>query len=256
MRKKLFCLLLVLFVSIISAISVNAVLAAESQNDVNYTENYSESEIANRSTSVDAPTVIWDNSQYNMIVRYDWRVGRGGDDLYKSSNWQYYLSVGDVLHRTYEFPDRETAYCAPDYFIYKSYSTPTDTFSDTTSLEHEIDMGTYVKVVYGYDCRYTAVGVFPYWKYSQENSIATSYDQTDHIWDHNSSNGHYIKATIEYQGVLSDIEVKIPWIGYRTSQVTINGVTFYLRTGPNRCSIKAGQSNVPANQVKFMFGIE
>ena len=27
--------------------------------------------------SLEAPIVIWDNSQYNMIVRYDWRVGRG-----------------------------------------------------------------------------------------------------------------------------------------------------------------------------------
>lgn len=27
--------------------------------------------------SLEAPTVNWDNSRYNMVVRYDWRVGRG-----------------------------------------------------------------------------------------------------------------------------------------------------------------------------------
>lgn len=27
--------------------------------------------------SLEAPTVNWDNSQYNMVVRYEWRVGRG-----------------------------------------------------------------------------------------------------------------------------------------------------------------------------------
>ena len=27
--------------------------------------------------SLEAHTVIWDNSRYNMVVSYDWRVGRG-----------------------------------------------------------------------------------------------------------------------------------------------------------------------------------
>ena len=41
--------------------------------------------------SLEAPTVNWDNSQYNMVVRYDWRVGRGGDELAMYRNWQNYF---------------------------------------------------------------------------------------------------------------------------------------------------------------------
>ena len=41
--------------------------------------------------SLEAPTVNWDNSQYNMFVRYDWRVGRGGDELAMYRNWQNYF---------------------------------------------------------------------------------------------------------------------------------------------------------------------
>ena len=41
--------------------------------------------------SLEAPTVIWDNSWYNMVIRYDWRVGRGGDELAMSKNWQNYF---------------------------------------------------------------------------------------------------------------------------------------------------------------------
>ena len=41
--------------------------------------------------SLEVPTVNWDNSQYNMVVRYDWRVGRGGDELAMSKNWQNYF---------------------------------------------------------------------------------------------------------------------------------------------------------------------
>ena len=40
----------------------------------NSTTSHSINEISTQ-TSIAAPTVIWDNTQYNMIVRYDWRVG-------------------------------------------------------------------------------------------------------------------------------------------------------------------------------------
>ena len=37
-------------------------------------------------SSLEAPTVNWYNSRYNMVVRYVWRVGRGGDELAMSKN--------------------------------------------------------------------------------------------------------------------------------------------------------------------------
>ena len=209
-------------------------------------------------SSIAAPTVIWDNSQYNMIVRYDWRVGRGGDDIAMSQDWQHYYLIGDVIYRTNEFPeDIGTNHCDPDYFLGKSYNSSSNTYSSSyTSLEHDVDMGDYVLVRYGYDSRYTAVGRFAYWVFGPNSKIPTSYDQDYYIWKHNSSSGHTIKGTIQYKGQLADIEVSIPWIGYKTSSVIVNGETFYLRTGPNKCSIKAASSNLNVSDLNFAFGIQ
>ena len=223
----------------------------------NSTTSRSINEISTQ-TSIAAPTVIWDNTQYNMIVRYDWRVGRGGDDLAMSRNWQYYNLIGDVIYRTYEFPEYVgTNHCDPDYFLGKSYNSSLKVYSSSyTSLEHDVDMGEYILVRYGYESKYSAVGRFAHWSFGSESTIPTSYDQDHYIWNHNSSNGHKIKGTIAYQDQLADIEVTIPWIGYKTSSVVINGETFYLRTGPNRCSIKAQSSNLYAYKLNFFFGIE
>ena len=117
-------------------------------------------------------------------------------------------------------------------------------------------MGDYILVRYGYESRYSAGGVFAYWVFSSESTVPTSYDKDYYIWKHNSSNGHTIKGTIQYKGQLADIEVKIPWIGYKTSSVEINGETFYLRTGPNKCSIKAASSNVHTHDLRFAFGVQ
>lgn len=106
-----------------------------------------------------APTVIWDNTQYNMVVRYDWRVGKGGDDLAMSKNWQNYYRIGDVFYRTYEFPENTgTDHCDPEYFLAKSYDSPSKTYSlSYASLEHDVDMGDYTLVRYGYESKYSAV---------------------------------------------------------------------------------------------------
>lgn len=205
-----------------------------------------------------APTVIWDNTQYNMVVRYDWRVGKGGDDLAMSKNWQNYYRIGDVFYRTYEFPENTgTDHCDPEYFLAKSYDSPSKTYSlSYASLEHDVDMGDYTLVRYGYESKYSAVGMFKRWAVSSDDIIPNSYDKEYYIWNHNSSTGHKIKGTINYQGILADIEVNIPWIGYATSSVVISGKTFYLRTGPYRCSIKTDSSNLRVNDLHFAFGIE
>ena len=237
--------------------TILATAKSNDQNNAGTLNSINSIEDISTYASLEAPTVNWDNSQYNMVVRYDWRVGRGGDELAMSKNWQNYVLIGDDVYRTDEFPeDTGTNHCDPYYFLGKSYNSSSETYSyDYTSLEHDVDMGEYTLVRYGYDSKYTCVGRYAYWGFSSNSTIPTSYDQDHYLWYHHSSNGHTIKGTISYKGQLSNIEVAIPWIGYKTTSVTINGETFYLRTGPNKCSIKAGSSNIRPTDVRFAFGI-
>ncbi len=85
--------------------------------------------------------------------------------------------------------------------------------------------------------------------------MPTDWDQPGFVWSHGGAYANYIKATILYKGVISDIQVKIPLMGTYKESVILNGVTFNIRTGPNKCSITVDKSNVRAGEVQFAFGI-
>ena len=213
----------------------------------------------NTDTAIKPPSVDHNDTQYNMVVYYDWAVGTGGDKVALGYNWQYYTNMNAPTYREYAFTDYVgTDHCDPDYFLGKSYYSLTDTYSAAyTSLERDVPQSNGVtNVRYGYDAKYTCVGRFNYLSVNVGSTIPTSYDQTHYIWDHNAGNGDVIKATIEYNGSYADIEVKIPLLGYKTSSVTVGGQTFYLRTGPNRCSIKAANSGLNPAYLNFAFGIQ
>ena len=108
-------------------------------------------------------------------------------------------------------------------------------------------------IMYGYPCQYVSVGQLDY---GGAGYFPTSYYEDNFLWSHQSGNGHTIKGTIEYQGACSDIEVSIPWIGWRSTSVTLNGVTFSLRTGPNKCSIRCEQFGISVGDAHFAFGVD
>ena len=247
----IFTFLTVAMMPVVSTITVNA-----NSHVTNDTTIKDKVDLNVNSSSIEAPSVIWDNTQYNMIVCYTWRVGNGGDDIAMSSNQQSYRLVGDVVYRTYEFPERAgTNHCDPDYYIGKSYNSSTKTYSSSyTSLEHEVDMGTYISVRYGYDARYTCVDTYTYWVNGVGN-VPTSFDKEHFIWNHNSGSGKTIKDTFAFQDQLADINLQIPIFGYKTASITIKGETSYLRTGPNKCSIRAESSNIHTYDIRFAFGI-
>lgn len=86
--------------------------------------------------------------------------------------------------------------------------------------------------------------------------ISTSYDQTDNMWEHGGSTGEVIKGTVAYNGEAKNIEVSIPWLGTSESaEVIVGGVTFRLRTGPNKVSIKASRG-ITCNSVSAMFAFD
>ena len=78
------------------------------------------------------------------------------------------------------------------------------------------------------------------------------------MWYHNSSGGHRIKGTIAYGGYARNIEVNIPSNGLNLSEyITIDNVTFQLRCGKYRVSIKASVPVTCNNaNIKFAFGVE
>lgn len=99
--------------------------------------------------------------------------------------------------------------------------------------------------------------------------IPTAYDVAGvNIWNHNGRTNKTIFFTILYNGVKFDNSVEIPWLG--TNSVTINTgeyiyqnseyheVVFYVRTGPNRISIKANYeiSLVSTNAFAFRLAYE
>ena len=208
--------------------------------------------------AIEAPSVTWNTTQYNTVVFYDWAVGTGGDKVALGYNWQYYTNMGTPTYREYAFTDYVGTYhCDPDYFLGKSYYSLTNTYSfDTTSFERTEVINGVQNARYGYDAQYKCVGRFNFLSVNVGSTIPTSYDQTHYIWNHNSNKDHTIKATIAYNGEYADIEVDIPWIAYSTKSVTVGGQTFYLRTGPNKYSIKAANSGPNPAYLEFAFGID
>ena len=84
-------------------------------------------------------------------------------------------------------------------------------------------------------------------------TIPTTYDSAGWVWDHGLGFNDEIKFTIAHRGIAQDGEVTIPLIGYSSKSIEIEGVTFTVRTGPNRVSIKA-DSYVTCDSYSTMFG--
>lgn len=79
--------------------------------------------------------------------------------------------------------------------------------------------------------------------------IMTSFDQPGAVWDHNGSVGQTIYFSIAYNGIVAEesysstnCSIDIPWLGTKTvGPFVIDGVSFWVRVGPNRISIRANQ---------------
>lgn len=198
---------------------------------------------------------------YNTAVSFTWTVGTGGDSIQFSRNNMNWETIDSSVYTLHQFPnvwDHDNR-CEPGEHLYRSYNSSTGLYSGTISLEHTVEVGEgHGMVLYGELCRYSVVDGLDISEIPRDelSSMPTSFDQTHYIWNHHASNRDVIKATIAYQGKISDIEVEIPWIGWHSAEVTLNGVTFSLRTGPNRCSIKVNQTGIRVTDVQFMFGIE
>lgn len=193
--------------------------------------------------------------KYNVAVQYEWKVGDGGDTLYVG-NYAYMRDVHSTTYSEIKW-SRAVGYRNCDALAYmaKSYNYSTETFSDTYNLEKNIN-GT---IRYGEDCRCRPLFLFDS-AHIYTDSIPTSFDKDNFVWKHNRSSGDYIEATLQYgigdNAVITDLEVKIPALGTRKTSVMLNGVTFELRTGPNKCSLRTTSNNISPRDIYFGFGYD
>ena len=82
--------------------------------------------------------------------------------------------------------------------------------------------------------------------------IPTSFDQSQNTWEHGAAPTNYILFSIAYNGEIVDGEIEIPHIFTRSVSVTLGGVTFTVRSGPNQVSVKASEL-VGCNDYNTMF---
>ena len=131
-----------------------------------------------------------------------------------------------------------------DYKYYKTFDPDTGLYSGVKILHNYTD--------YGLSTEYKIVS-----RNDNGDIISTSYDQADNLWQHGGNKGKTIKGTIVFNNQARNLEVKIPLLGYKTSsEITIDGVTFQLRAGPKKVSIKASQTLTCSQNVFFAFAVE
>ena len=210
---------------------------------------------AAQSTAPESPT--WTYTQYNTAVKYVWQVGAGGTEIAMSPGSDIFYRMGSTTFIECTFPrSSNDIYCKPQYYEGKSYDSSTGLYSYATTLRYELDMGDYISVRYGFDAKYTVKNLFAYWLFDASKKVPTSYDEDYFVWTHGAGYKDILKATICYNGIMKDLEVRVPMMTTNSAFVNIGDETFYFRTGPNKCSIKSKNSNIRAIDIQFAYGIQ
>lgn len=248
--KRLFSLLLActMAVSVLAMTVFASAEYAEDSTSIGRASNGSVISNMSMSTSIPAPTISY--TTFNTAIKYKWSPANGSDGVAMTDDERYYYLQGSGNYSISAFIyDIGSKYCEPDFYAGKTYRYQTGVYSaETASLEH-LEGGV---VRYGYEATYKALGKFS--PAAAPSYIPTSYDQSSFYWAHNSGFSRTIKGTIEYNGEVEDIEVNIPMLGYKTVTATVGNQKFYLRTGPNFCSIKVDNSGVSSAGFRFVFG--
>lgn len=220
-------------------------------------EEDSEPEITMVAAAPGAPSLVI--QQYYTAVAFRWTAGENGTEIAISGNNQDYIRMGTRTFNEYAFTELFRANdteCRPQYWYAKSYNPSIGYSSATTAIYDTYDdEGNKTGNDVVRNCIYPVANGMVLTNTTID--VPTKFDQNEFIWDHKAGNGDVIKGTVKIDDkYISNIEVTIPWIAYRTSSVTLNGITIYLRTGPNRCSIRVDSAGVTATRLVFSFGIQ
>ncbi|MGN0317664.1 MAG: trypsin-like serine peptidase [Lachnospira sp.] len=180
--------------------------------------------------------------QYNCVVNVVYMPPENCNLLISTDGITFNRTITKV---TQEFYSSTTSSAVTEfsYKYYKTYNKIDGTYSAVKQLHNYTDLG--ISAKYAIKAK-TATGAI----------ISTSYDQSGNLWSHGGKTSQVIKGTIVHNGEAKNIEVSIPWIGYKSSSsVVVGGVTFQLRTGPNRVSIKASTALTCSSSTFFAFAV-
>ncbi len=269
--KKTFSLMMILCLLIIGSSSMATVSLAETPelqtgilseqtsapivplatNNAPVCTIYTVTELAVGDRQISAGNIYYNHATtYNTAVVYEWNTNSNGTELALSSTNVAYTLMGTTTYKDIAFPTLSgEKNCEPQFKYAKNYNKATNSYSTYTTIAWEQDKGDYIQTNYSYDCKYIVDGHFSI-AHATSAEVPTEYDKGGFTWNHGGNVGTTIYGTVSYDGDVSDIEVKIPLLGYKTSSVVVGGVKFSLRTGPKKVSIKA---NSYASIVTFNF---
>lgn len=186
--------------------------------------------------------IVLTNRWYNCMVEYIWTNPNADSEMQFSNNGIQYTMTSDVpVVREFGVPPIDTSKVSLTYKFARAYSYGVGYSTATQAIEQDI---------WNIIINMTAGG----------NVIATAWDGAHNVWAHGLSSSTTIKATIAYNGAAEDLEVIVPLLGYNYSetvefQSAFGSVTFQLRCGPNRVSIKANKEVVcNMTTTRFAFG--
>lgn len=124
--------------------------------------------------------------------------------------------------------------CQPSLYLVSAYCTD----CGSKSIANAVIFNNLQYAYNGY-CNYGC-------QISKTDGIIQSSYQADSTWEHFGGTGDKIYFSIAYNGQVAeeseDLFLTIPWIGYQSVSVVVNGVTFSVRTGPDKISVKASTS--------------
>ena len=167
-----------------------------------------------------------------------------------------------VYHDLYVYPGRTAGYvvlpvtpytfaCSPEFTKYQAYNPQTQKYSTVQRIP-TTQYGT------------TKCFVNQAALYFRSEQFPTQFDLGYNEWDHNASVGAKVRFSVAYKGIVVDDELEVPLLGTRTWSETItysmmgaetSTVTFYVRIGPNKISVRASEV-VECNNYDTMFAFE
>lgn len=194
-------------------------------------------------------TPVCEITPFRFGVQYHWTTGEGADDISVSTSPTYYNLIGDTTFDENIVVNSYNPSICPSYYdCAASYYSSLDTYS---SFVYSTDFNDDYPGQYGRS-------MFPTRNYFNNpygaSQIPCNLDQAGFIWDHEGSSSNKFYATIAYNNDMVDVEVDIPFLGYKSVDFIVGGQSFRIRTGPNRASIRAnGGRNIPINDFAMAF---
>ena len=167
-----------------------------------------------------------------------------------------------VYHDLYAYPGQTAGYvvlpvtpytfaCSPEFTKYQAYNPQTQKYSTVQRIP-TTQYGT------------TKCFVNQAALYFRSEQFPTQFDLGYNELDHNASVGAKVRFSVAYKGIVVDDELEVPLLGTRTWSETItysmmgaetSTVTFYVRIGPNKISVRASEV-VECNNYDTMFAFE